>query len=309
MGQSSPSGVSFLPSAGLFQVRKLWKDAPNALCNMRPAVVCMDGRVNALYLNSWSEHAVNVSGVIDGLGSLTSLRILSLQNTLAAGDVASLKELPLQKLDLGNTNVHGDIAHLKNCPLEELRIFRTSLVGSIAALEKLPHLTRLHASHSKISGDIGALQGSSIMTDVELSLTHVTGDISAFRQMDRLLVLTLQGTGVTGDISAIRGATSLFLIDGRHTKLSGSLERLKKLNRLQGLYLSNSSISGDLQHLARMTSMLKDGLEVEIKCADTEVSGSIESLTNLKNLAVIDLSHSKVCIVPQNAQRGARGGV
>ncbi|CAJ1391037.1 unnamed protein product [Effrenium voratum] len=123
----------------------------------------------------------DVNGTLDEeIGKLPSLRHLSLQNTKAAGDLASLENSPqLQRLYLGNTRVSGDISSLASSPW----------------------LWRLDLTNTRVSGDISSLQGHSKMKDLALSNTSVFGDIGVLTEWPEIESVDLSCTMATGRLT------------------------------------------------------------------------------------------------------------
>jgi hypothetical protein len=169
------------------------------------------------------------------------LRELNVRGTpFQDGDLALLKDMPLEVLNLGGTQVK-DISPLKNMPLRVITLWGQSIEG-FSPLAGLP-LRELHVDNTRFrDSDLALLKGMPLEV---FSLNHTkVKNLSPIEGMP-LKELSIRGTAVS-DISPLRNAP-LVRLDLARTKITDiSILKDKHLESLntEGTKVFGATVSG-----------------------------------------------------------------
>ncbi|KAK7360129.1 hypothetical protein VNO77_02107 [Canavalia gladiata] len=173
----------------------------------------------------------------------------------------------------------------------ELTLDQAGYSGSLFTTWSLPYLETLDVSDNYFSGQIPeSLSNLTRLRRLGLSRNSFTGPIpSSIGSLSNLEELYLDNNNLTGTIPvSFNGLKSLKRLEMQFNKLNGVVPNLASLKTLDYLDLSFNVISGGFP------SSLPESL-VQISMRNNSLNGALqsESLRNLKNLQVMDLSSNK----------------
>ncbi|XP_059435610.1 probable LRR receptor-like serine/threonine-protein kinase At1g07650 isoform X2 [Corylus avellana] len=198
--------------------------------------------------------ANNLSGRIDYLGKITTLKSLTIESNLFSGPVPTeLGNLvDLEKLILNANNLTGELpATLTNLTkLQELRISSNKFSG------RMPDFFRswkqLQELEIQASGFEGPIPTSiSVLSNLtELRISDLLGEGSSFpplQNMRSLVKLMLRSCNISGPIPAyISELAQLKILDLSFNRLEGKFPDFGVLTSLDTIYLTGNLLSGPI---------------------------------------------------------------
>ncbi|KAF8029656.1 hypothetical protein BT93_E2166 [Corymbia citriodora subsp. variegata] len=187
-----------------------------------------------LHLNG--SHLKHAGTVLQALGALSSLKILSLQENTLEGTITAQ--------DFHNFS-----------KLEQLILDYSLLNTSIGILSSLGPLKSLRLLSSSSTGLIGNLPDQSLcnlikLEELDLSANRITGGLpTCWRNMTSIRILNLEGNEFSDNVasSPLTSLISLefLLISGNHFDIPSSLGPLANHSRLKGLSLDDTKLTID----------------------------------------------------------------
>ncbi|KAF8036710.1 hypothetical protein BT93_C2427 [Corymbia citriodora subsp. variegata] len=255
-------------------------EEPNLLSSRLSKLEVLDLRNNSLD-----------NSILPVLGTIPSLRVLSLQNNNMSGTLhVNGGFSTLMELDISYNAVDAaatakgmkNLSHLENLHLDGVHLKDVGTV--LQALGALSSLRVLSLQYNTVEGTVTAQRKS----DVQLSFV-LWEDSHNFNKLEQLILDNSSLNASIGILSSLGPLTSLRLLSSSNTGLIGNLscQSLCNLTKLEELDLSNNGITGGLPTCWRnMTSIQVLNLE------DNEFSDSVASspLTSLTSLEVLSIS-------------------
>jgi len=220
---------------------------------------------------------------LEGIENFPNLLYLTVEYD-SLSDISALNQFPnLLGLYLGECNDLTDYSPLMTLTsLEELSI-ESSQLKTIEFIRQMPNLTSLSITDSQIES-LDALEACPGLTSLTLMDNYNVEDYRIVGELDQLTELTL-GTSWGGDLPSFEKLTQLTYLS---LKYIGDLSPLKDATHVT--YLTLEDCSGwELDALASM----QDLVVLSINDFSSYVE-SLEPLTHLSNLAMLDLTGTSV---------------
>ncbi|KAK2632620.1 hypothetical protein EUGRSUZ_L01316 [Eucalyptus grandis] len=257
-------------------------------CNAVIVVATVEGIKNLSHLENLyldGVHLKDVGTVMQALGALSSLKILSLQYNTIEGMITTQ--------DFHNFS-----------KLEQLILDYSSLNTTMGILSSLGPLTSLRLLSSYSTGLSGKLSDRSLcnlikLEELDLSINGITGGLpTCWRNMTSIRVLFLEDNEFTNNVasSPLISLTSLELlsISGNYFDIPSSLGPLANYSRLKVLLLDDNNLTTDSRVVSsipkfqltvfRMSNSLSKGFKVT----------SLGFLNHQYDLRTIDLSSNDI---------------
>ncbi|XP_030967090.1 probable LRR receptor-like serine/threonine-protein kinase At1g07650 isoform X1 [Quercus lobata] len=196
----------------------------------------------------------NLSGRIDYLANITTLRALSIESNLFSGPVppglANLVDLEILILNANNLTGELPVALTSLTKLRELRISSNNFTGRMPdSFQSWKQLQKLEIQASGLEGPIPpSISVLSNLTVLRISDLHGVGSLFPnLRNMGGLIRLMLRSCNISGQIPEyISGMTQLKILDLSFNRLDGNIPNLEVLTSLDTIYLTKNLLSGPI---------------------------------------------------------------
>ncbi|KAF3957871.1 hypothetical protein CMV_017160 [Castanea mollissima] len=196
----------------------------------------------------------NLTGRIDYLANITTLRALTIESNLFSGPVppgfANLVDLELLVLNANNLTGEFPVALTSLTKLKILRICSNNFTGRMPdSFQSWKQLQNLAIEASGLEGPIPpSISVLSNLTELRISDLHGVGSLFPnLRNMGGLIRLMLRSCNISGQIPEyISGMTQLKVLDLSFNSLDGNIPNLEVLTSLDTIYLTKNLLSGPI---------------------------------------------------------------
>ncbi|XP_076891365.1 receptor-like protein EIX2 [Bidens hawaiensis] len=247
---------------------------------------------------------VNSSYLLNGLSSLTNLRMLDVRACdISSPILGNLHNLSLiEYVDLSENQIVEEIPKsLSNpCNIITLDLSSNNFSGNVSELLEgfceceSPKLEELQFQDNFLIGQLPVRLGNlKNLIWIDLSFNHLTGAIpKSIGQLRKLSYLELKNNSLTGILPERLGnLKNLSLIDLAYNQLTGTIpDSIGSLSLLQALWFSNNQFSGSIPNTIGGLSSLK-----VLDLSYNKLNGSLpESIGQLNNLQELYLDHNSL---------------
>lgn len=243
-----------------------------------------------------------ISNELIYLAELSNLSELSVTDTSVSPDVlASISQLPLQKLTLSNCSISNITALEATSALTYLDLSNNA-IRNIGAISAMTELQELYLQNNVVE-DLTALSGNTYLTVLNVSHNKLT-TLSPVSTLTALTKLEAEYNKITniGDLTNLSSLSVLHLGENSLT----SIDQLAGHTEIEDLDISNNQLTdiGKLSTLSNLKYLNFSGNTVttlplwEKECKLITIDGSsndladLESLRGLINLNVVNVEHN-----------------